>query len=90
MCIRDRPLGECKSDQRIIYELGDRFAGRDHRPWDSEQDFYDYLLRSTGFTYDSLKERAWACLLYTSFTTSPVESPSLPASTGFTHTGSYL
>ncbi len=54
------PLGECKSDQRIIYELGDRFAGRDHRPWDSEQDFYDYLLRSTGFTYDSLKERAWA------------------------------
>ncbi|MEG0071408.1 MAG: molybdopterin-dependent oxidoreductase [Raoultibacter sp.] len=54
------PMGECKSDQRIIYEMGDRFAGKEHRPWDTEQDFYDYLLRKTGFTYESLKERSWA------------------------------
>ena len=54
------PLGECKSDQRIIYETGSRFTDEAHKKWDDEQGFYDYLLRSTGFTYDSLKERAWA------------------------------
>lgn len=55
------PLGECKSDQRIIYEMGSRFVTDEkYKHWDDEQGFYDYLLRKTGFTYESLKERVWA------------------------------
>ena len=42
------PLGECKSDQRIIYETGSRFTDEAHKKWDDEQGFYDYLLRNTG------------------------------------------
>lgn len=54
------PLGECKSDQRIIYEVGSRFTTDEYKKWDDEQGFYDYLLRNTGFTYESLRERTWA------------------------------
>ena len=54
------PLGECKSDQRIIYEMGGRFVTDEYKHWDDEEGFYDYLLRDTGFTYESLKERTWA------------------------------
>ena len=53
------PLGECKSDQRIIYETGSRFTDEAHKQWDDEQGFYDYLLRKTGLTYESLRERTW-------------------------------
>ncbi|WP_172135618.1 molybdopterin-dependent oxidoreductase [Adlercreutzia sp. ZJ473] len=54
------PLGECRSDQRIIYEVGSRFTSDEYKQWDDEQGFYDYLLRNTGFTYESLRERTWA------------------------------
>ena len=54
------PLGECKSDQRIIYETGSRFTDEAHKKWDDEQGFYDYLLRKTGYTYETLRERTWA------------------------------
>ena len=54
------PRGECRSDQRIIYEVGARFGGKDHEPWTTEEEFYDYLLRDTGLTYQSLRERSWA------------------------------
>ena len=53
------PLGECKSDQRIIYEAGGRFQGEEYKKWDSEEGMYDYLLRNTGLTYESLRERTW-------------------------------
>ena len=52
-------MGECKSDQRIIYETGSRFTDEAHKQWDDEQGFYDYLLRKTGLTYESLRERTW-------------------------------
>lgn len=54
------PLGECKSDQQIIYEVGDLFIGRDEHMWEGDEGFYDYILRDTGFTYESLRERTWA------------------------------
>ena len=54
------PQGECKSDQRIIYETGSRFTTDDYKQWDDEQGFYDYLLRNTGYTYEELRERTWA------------------------------
>ena len=53
------PQGECKSDQRIIYETGSRFTTDDYKQWDDEQGFYDYLLRNTGYTYEEMRERTW-------------------------------
>ena len=54
------PLGECKSDQRIIWEIGHRFVDDEYKKWDDEESFYNYLLRKTGFTWEDLKERTWA------------------------------
>ena len=54
------PLGECKSDQRIIYEVGSHFTTDEYKQWDDEEGFYDYLLRDTGYTYEELRERTWA------------------------------
>lgn len=51
------PLGECKSDQRIIYEVGSHFTTDEYKQWDDEEGFYDYLLRDTGYTYEELRER---------------------------------
>lgn len=53
------PLGECKSDQQIIIEMGRRFnqAGN---PWQKDEDFYDYILKDTPFTYEDMKKRTWA------------------------------
>jgi anaerobic selenocysteine-containing dehydrogenase len=53
------PLGECWSDQRIIYETGARFS-KTELPWQNEEGFYDYVLRDTGFTYTDMKQRTWA------------------------------
>ncbi len=46
------PLGECKSDQRIIWEIGHRFVDDEYKKWDDEESFYNYLLRKTGFTWE--------------------------------------
>lgn len=54
------PLGECKSDQQIIYEIGQRFHGKDKVPFNSQEEFYDYCLESSPFTYEQIKERTWA------------------------------
>ena len=54
------PLGECKSDQQIIYEVGRRFHGADKVPWTRDEDFYDFCLQSSPFTYEQIKERTWA------------------------------
>jgi anaerobic selenocysteine-containing dehydrogenase len=54
------PLGECKSDQRIIYEVGERFVDESYKQWDDEQGMYDFLLRRAGMTYDELRDRTWA------------------------------
>lgn len=54
------PLGEVKSDQQIIYEIGRRFHGSDAVAWRSDEDFYDFCLQSSPFTYQDIKERTWA------------------------------
>lgn len=54
------PRGEARSDQRIIYEMGQRYRGEELVPWKSEEEFYDHLLQNTGFTYEDLRERTWA------------------------------
>lgn len=51
---------EAKSDQQIIYEVGERFRGKGLSLWDTEEEFCDFVLRPSGFTYDELKERCWA------------------------------
>lgn len=54
------PLGEAKSDQRIIYEVGMRFHGKENFPFKSEEEFYDFCLQSSPFKYENIKERTWA------------------------------
>ena len=54
------PLGESKSDMQIITELGRRFMGEEGSPWNSMEEFFDYLLRKTPFKYQDMKERTWA------------------------------
>ncbi|WP_165060836.1 molybdopterin-dependent oxidoreductase [Adlercreutzia sp. ZJ154] len=54
------PLGESKSDMQIIYELGRRFMGEEGSWWKDPEEFFDYVLRHTPYTYDELKERTWA------------------------------
>lgn len=55
------PLGEVKSDQAIMYEIGKRFGrGEGMDQWQTEEEFYDYCLRKSGFTYKTLQDRSWA------------------------------
>lgn len=54
------PLGECRSDQRIIYELGQRFRGKGTRVFETEEDFQDFRLRNSGMTYEELRNRVYA------------------------------
>lgn len=56
------PLGEVKSDQRIIYEIGKKFGRGEGElnKWDTEEEFYDFCLRNSGFTYQTLRDRSWA------------------------------
>lgn len=53
------PLGECKSDQQIIYEMGSRF-NKEANPWHNDEEFYNYLLKDTPFQYEDMKKRTWA------------------------------
>ncbi|SHN58474.1 molybdopterin-containing oxidoreductase family protein [Desulfitobacterium chlororespirans] len=52
------PLGECKSDQQIIYEIGKRFDPTGN-PWKNDEEFYNFVLRNTPLKYDELKEQTW-------------------------------
>lgn len=55
------PLGEVKSDQVIMYEIGKKFGrGEGMDKWETEEEFYDFCLRKSGFTYKTLQERSWA------------------------------
>ena len=58
-------VGECRSDQQIVVEMGRIFKGADTFPWSDgenfdEEAFYGFLLRNSGFTWDELKARTWA------------------------------
>lgn len=56
------PCGEARSDQQITYEIGRKFRGAELCPWETQEEFYDFLLGITGcgFTYDDMKKRGWA------------------------------
>lgn len=53
------PLGECHSDQQIIYDLCRRFRPEEH-PWINDLQLYDYILEPLGITYEDMKLRTWA------------------------------
>ncbi len=52
-------VGESKSDQQIIFEMGQKFTGVDF-PFSTEEEFYDFCLEKTDFSFNDLKERSWA------------------------------
>ncbi|MDR1015665.1 MAG: molybdopterin-dependent oxidoreductase [Coriobacteriales bacterium] len=62
------PAGECKSDQQIIFEFARHFwtarsgeaVGRAASPWESEEQFYDWILRDAPFSYKEMRQRTWA------------------------------
>lgn len=55
------PLGEVKPDQVIMYEIGKKFGrGEGMDQWETEEEFYDFCLRKSGFDYKTLQERSWA------------------------------
>jgi anaerobic selenocysteine-containing dehydrogenase len=53
------PLGECKSDQQIIWELGEKFNNTTF-PFSNEEEFYDFCLKKTDFSFNDMRERTWA------------------------------
>lgn len=53
------PLGECKTDQQIVYELSSRFRPEEN-PWKNDEELYDYLLEPIGIKYEDMKKRTWA------------------------------
>lgn len=56
------PLGEVKSDNEIVVEMGRRFHGEEVCPWKTDEEYYDFLLANcgSGWTYKQLRERTWA------------------------------
>jgi anaerobic selenocysteine-containing dehydrogenase len=52
-------LGETKSDQQIIWEMGERFTG-ETMPFSTEEEFYDFVLKETEFKFDDMRKRTWA------------------------------
>jgi len=53
------PLGECHSDQQIIYDLCRRFRPKEH-PWHNDEEMYDDILSPLDIRYEDMKERTWA------------------------------
>ena len=52
------PLGECKSDQQINYDLGKRFNPGAY-PWDTVEDGVSVELEPLGMTYEDLAHKGW-------------------------------
>ena len=55
------PAGEARSDLSILREMGQRFAGEELFPFQTDEEFYDFMLERSGcgFNYAELKERSW-------------------------------
>lgn len=54
------PLGESKSDVQIICEVGKLMAGEETCWFEDDVDFYNYILRKTGFEWQDFVDRTWA------------------------------
>lgn len=52
------PVGECKSDQQILIELGCRF-NKEAYPWENEMEMYEDILKETGYTWTYLRDHTW-------------------------------
>lgn len=52
------PVGDCRSDQQIIFEMGKRF-NPEAFPWDTVEQMWDYALEPAGITYAELEEKTW-------------------------------
>ena len=52
-------VGEAKSDQQIIFEMGEKYTGTKF-PFSNEEEFYDFCLKKTAFSYSDMRERTWA------------------------------
>ncbi|MBP1763753.1 MAG: dehydrogenase [Firmicutes bacterium] len=54
------PLGDCKSDPQIIYEIGKRFDPEGN-PWNNDEEFYNYILGKGNLPikYSELREQTW-------------------------------
>lgn len=53
------PVGQCKSDQEIVLELGKRLNPAAW-PWDNVEEMLDSILASSGYTFASLREEGYA------------------------------
>ncbi len=49
-------VGECKSDEEIVLELGRRLNPQSF-PWESVEKMLDWLLRDSGMTFKDLREK---------------------------------
>lgn len=53
------PVGDTRSDQQIIFEMGKRF-NEEAFPWDDVEGMWDYALEQSGMTFQDLREKVWA------------------------------
>lgn len=58
-------VGECKSDDEIMFELGKRLNPKEF-PWKDMEEFFDWELKGYGLnmTFKELREKGWAVPTY--------------------------
>ncbi|UWG97952.1 molybdopterin-dependent oxidoreductase [Dehalobacter sp. DCM] len=52
------PVGECKSDMQITYELGKRF-NPEAWPGDTLTEFFSYTMKEMGMTFEEVRKENW-------------------------------
>jgi len=52
------PVGECKSDAEIIFEMG-KWLNSKAVPWKDTRELYDTILESAGMTFEELREKGF-------------------------------
>lgn len=57
------PVGDTKSDQQILIDLGRRF-NKEAYPWETDVEMYEWLTANQGIDYHELKDKNW---VYTPF-----------------------
>ncbi|MFC1958084.1 molybdopterin-dependent oxidoreductase [Chloroflexota bacterium] len=53
------PVGECKSDTEIIFEMGKRL-NPESCPWEDEHEMYETILEMAGMTFEELRDKGSA------------------------------
>jgi anaerobic selenocysteine-containing dehydrogenase/thioredoxin reductase len=57
------PQGECKDDREVAIEIGKRM-GMDVSPWDTLEDYLDWMLKYQGMTFGELLKKPSATLTF--------------------------